>query len=114
MKKINPISASLFLLTLALVGLNLGNPGHFSLLRHVSAQSQYEEVLRRQQVAARQLRRSATAESRFEVLAARIVERGVVPVIVTLRVAFSAQSEIRERIESQAQRARIASVREPD
>ena len=112
MKKINPLSASLFLLTLALVGLNLGNPGHFSLLRHVSAQSQYEEVLRRQQVAAQQLRRSATAESRFEGLAARIVERGVVPVIVTLRVAFSAQSEIREGIESQAQRARIASVRE--
>ncbi|MFN7827174.1 MAG: S8 family serine peptidase, partial [Acidobacteriota bacterium] len=96
----------------ALVGLNLGNSGHFSLLRHVSAQSQYEEVLRRQQVAARQLRRSATAESRFEGLSARIVERGVVPVIVTLRVAFSAQSEIREGIESQAQRARIASVRE--
>ncbi|MFN6203481.1 MAG: S8 family peptidase [Acidobacteriota bacterium] len=112
MKKINPLSASLFLLTLALVGLNLGNSGHFSLLRHVSAQSQYEEVLRRQQVAARQLRRSATAESRFEGLAARIVERGVVPVIVTLRVAFSAQREIREGIESQAQRARIASVRE--
>ena len=112
MKKINPLSASLFLLTLALVGLNLGNSGHFSLLRHVSAQSQYEEVLRRQQVAARQLRRSATAESRFEGLSARIVERGVVPVIVTLRVAFSAQREIREGIESQAQRARIASVRE--
>jgi len=112
MKKINPLSASLFLLTLALVGLNLGNPGHFSLLRHVSAQSQYEEVLRRQQVAARQLRRSVTAASRFEGLSARIVERGVVPVIVTLRVAFSAQSEVREGIESQAQRARITSVRE--
>lgn len=112
MKKITPLSASIFLLTIVLVGLNLGNPGQFSLLRHVSAQSQYEEVLRRQQVAARQLRRSATAASRFEGLSARVVERGVVPVIVTLRVAFSAQSEVREGVESRAQRARIASVRE--
>ena len=112
MKKINPLSAALFLLTIVLVGLNLGNSGKFSLLRHVSAQGQYEEVLRRQQVAARQLRRSVTAASRFEGLSARIVERGVVPVIVTLRVAFSAQSEVREGIESKAQRARIASVRE--
>ena len=112
MKKINPLSAALFLLTIVLVGLNLGNSGQFSLLRHVSAQGQYEEVLRRQQVAARQLQRSVTAASRFEGLSARIVERGVVPVIVTLRVAFSAQSEVREGIESKAQRARIASVRE--
>ena len=112
MKKINPLSAALFLLTIVLVGLNLGNSGKFSLLRHVSAQGQYEEVLRRQQVAARQLQRSVTAASRFEGLSARIVERGVVPVIVTLRVAFSAQSEVREGIESKAQRARIASVRE--
>ena len=112
MKKIKPLSAALFLLTIVLVGLNLGNSGKFSLLRHVSAQGQYEEVLRRQQVAARQLQRSVTAASRFEGLSARIVERGVVPVIVTLRVAFSAQSEVREGIESKAQRARIASVRE--
>jgi hypothetical protein len=112
MKKINPLSAALFLLTIVLVGLNLGNSGKFSLLRHVSAQGQYEEVLRRQQVAARQLQRSVTAESRFEGLSARIVERGVVPVIVTLRIAFSAQSEVREGLESKAQRARIASVRE--
>ena len=58
------------------------------------------------------MRRSATAATRFDRLSGRVAERGVVPVIVTLRVAFSAQSEVREGLESRAQRARIASVRE--
>ncbi|MFN6201088.1 MAG: S8 family serine peptidase [Acidobacteriota bacterium] len=113
MKKITPFcSIALLLTAIVLAGMSLGRGGQWSLIRTVSAQSQYEEVLRRQQAAARQLRRRATAATRFDRLSTRVVERGVVPVIVTLRVAFSAQSEIREGLESRVQRARIASVRE--
>ncbi len=84
----------------------------FGLLQGVNAQDQFEEALRRQQLQARQLRRRTSAQDRFDRLATRVVERGVVPVIVTLRVAFSAQNEVREGIESRAQHSRIEAVRE--
>jgi len=85
MKKITLFCSIALLLTAIVLAVSPGRGGQWSLFRTVSAQSQYEEVLRRQQSAARQLRRRATAAARFDRLSTRVVERGVVPVIVTLR-----------------------------
>ena len=72
----------------------------------------FESALRQQQQRARLLVRSSTAESRFQRLSVRAVESGVIPVIVTLRVAYSSQLEVRGEIESQAQRYEIGRLRE--
>jgi formylglycine-generating enzyme required for sulfatase activity/subtilisin family serine protease len=72
----------------------------------------FETALRQQRQRARLLVRSSTAESRFQQLATRAVESGVVPVIVTLRVAYSPQVEVRGEVESQAQRYEIGRVGE--
>ena len=76
------------------------------------ATARFELALRQQRQRARLLVRSSTAESRFQQLATRAVESGVVPVIVTLRVAYSPQVEVRGEIESQAQRYEIGRVGE--
>ncbi|MFZ4795645.1 MAG: S8 family peptidase, partial [Blastocatellia bacterium] len=68
--------------------------------------------MRQQRQRARLLVRSSTAESRFQRLSVRAVESGVVPVIVTLRVAYSSQLEVRGEVESQAQRYEIGRLRE--
>jgi large repetitive protein len=76
------------------------------------ATARFELALRQQRQRARLLVRSSTAESRFQQLATRAIESGVVPVIVTLRVAYSPQVEVRGEIESQAQRYEIGRVGE--
>ena len=76
------------------------------------ATARFELALRQQRQRARLLVRSTTAESRFQQLATRAIESGVVPVIVTLRVAYSPQVEVRGEIESQAQRYEIGRVGE--
>jgi large repetitive protein len=76
------------------------------------AAARFELALRQQRQRARLLVRSSTAESRFQRLATRAIESGVVPVIVTLRVAYSPQVEVRGEIESQAQRYEIGRVGE--
>jgi subtilisin family serine protease len=112
MKKRRVYLYSLILPVLILSGINLHQHNSFKLIQDVIAQDQFEEVLRRHQLQARQLRRRSSAQERFDRLASRVVDKGLVPVIVTLRVAFSAQSEVREGLESRAQRSRIATVRE--
>lgn len=103
---------SLILPGLIISGIIFYQHRSFRLFERVIAQDRYGEELQRQQLQARQLRRSSSAQDRFDRLASRVVERGLVPVIVTLRVAFSPQSEVREGIESRAQRSRIVTVRE--
>ena len=76
------------------------------------AAARFETALRQQRQRARLLVRSSTAESRFQQLATKAVESGVVPVIVTLRVAYSTQVEVRGEVESQAQRYEIGRVSE--
>ncbi|MFZ4795625.1 MAG: S8 family peptidase, partial [Blastocatellia bacterium] len=56
--------------------------------------------------------RSSSAESRFQRLSAKAIDAGIVPVIATLRVAYSPQVEVRGEVESQAQRYEIGRMRE--
>ena len=74
--------------------------------------ARFENALRQQRQRAKLLVRSSSAESRFQRLSARALESGIVPVIATLRVAYSPQVEVRGEIESQAQRYEIGRVGE--
>lgn len=98
--------------TLAIISIN--RPGLDWLERAFanSTQDQFQAAVRLQQEQARTLTRSRTASSRFERLSTRVVEKGVVPVIVTLRVAYAAGREVKGTLEARAQRFEIGRVRE--
>lgn len=105
-------SGLIILVAFAIVILALPNLRSWSRAHSASSQDQFQETLRRQQQRASGMTRSRTAASRFDRLATRVVERGVVPVIVTLRVAYEASAEVKGALESRAQGYEIGRVRE--
>ena len=76
------------------------------------ASARFESALRQQRQSARFLTRNQNVEGKFQKLSARVVETGVIPVIATLRVAYSPQLEVRGEVESMAQQYEIGRVRE--
>jgi large repetitive protein len=110
------ICRSFLILFVAIIGISSMFSSGRILVSSASPQEQasvrFESALRQQRQSARLLMRSSSAESRFQRLSAKAIESGVVPVIATLRVAYSPQVEVRGEVESQAQRFEIGRMRE--
>ena len=86
--------------------------GVYSITQEGQKSARFESAVRIQRQKAKLLERSKSTDYRFQQLAKKVQEDGIIPVIVTLRIAYSVQDEVNGDVESLVQRYEIGRVRE--